>query len=150
MLHHGTLLVNADLKKLVAYGKPTCGGIEAKGIRSVPSTVGNLSSHNPAITLETLKTAVFDGFGADAAPVTFLHKTLTEHADQLKSDAWVFHRTPRFKASGRVDHMQIDVTVVKGHITEVNTSPSNSAFEASILNDDFRKLLMDNPQLNLE
>jgi lipoate-protein ligase A len=58
VLHHGTLLVNADLKRLGRYLGPELEGIQTKAVASVPAQVTNLSG----LTIETLSTALIETF----------------------------------------------------------------------------------------
>lgn len=60
--HHGTLLVNADMEKLGRYLSPSKAKLQAKGVDSVRSRVGNLSELNDLITISGLKSALRDAF----------------------------------------------------------------------------------------
>ncbi len=60
--HHGTLLVNADLEKLSRYLSPSKLKLQAKGVDSVRSRVGNLSEVCPQITIPALKAALAEAF----------------------------------------------------------------------------------------
>jgi lipoate-protein ligase A len=60
--HHGTLLVDADMEKLSRYLNPSKAKLQAKGVDSVRSRVGNLKELNPQITVEALKTALTNTF----------------------------------------------------------------------------------------
>jgi len=51
VLHHGTLLVSSDLKRLGRYLGPELDGIETKAVASVPSEVMNLSEAAPGLTV---------------------------------------------------------------------------------------------------
>lgn len=57
-LHHCTLLFAADLNNLAAYLNPEKRAINSKGIRSVPSSVTNLSLHSDMVNTESLTQAV--------------------------------------------------------------------------------------------
>ncbi len=60
--HHGTLLVSADLEKLGRYLSPSKLKLQAKGVDSVRSRVGNLAELCPDITIEGMKAALTDSF----------------------------------------------------------------------------------------
>ena len=65
VIHHGTILVDADLERLHEFLRPTCSGIESRGIRSVPSPVVNLSELQPSLTIGAVADAVADQFSED-------------------------------------------------------------------------------------
>jgi lipoate-protein ligase A len=60
--HHGTLLVNADMEKLSRYLSPSKAKLQAKGVDSVRSRVGNLKELNNEITIPRLKLALEAAF----------------------------------------------------------------------------------------
>lgn len=49
VLHHGTMLINVDLKALGRYLNPSKPKLESKGIKSVVSRVMNINDFNPEI-----------------------------------------------------------------------------------------------------
>ena len=60
--HHGTLMVDADLEKLGRYLSPSKAKLEAKGVKSVRSRVGNLREFVPELTVEMMKQALTAAF----------------------------------------------------------------------------------------
>ena len=62
VLHHGTLLVNADFSRLGRYLGPELDGIETKAVASVPAEVANLSSFAPDLTVKTLSATLIKQF----------------------------------------------------------------------------------------
>jgi len=62
--HHGTLLVNADMDKLSRYLSPSKAKLQAKGVDSVRSRVGNLCEFNPELTISMLKNALRKAFSS--------------------------------------------------------------------------------------
>ena len=60
--HHGTLLVDADMSKMSRYLNPSKAKLQSKGVDSVRSRVVNLKELCPAITVDTLKTALTPAF----------------------------------------------------------------------------------------
>ncbi|CDL79129.1 lipoate--protein ligase A [Xenorhabdus cabanillasii] len=60
--HHGTLLINADLNRLVDYLNPDPKKLQAKGITSVRSRVTNLSELLPDITHEKVCEGIIEAF----------------------------------------------------------------------------------------
>lgn len=61
--HHGTLLVNTDLSAMAQYLTVDPQKLAARGVRSVPSRVVNLSELNPDVTVEELERALYFAFG---------------------------------------------------------------------------------------
>ncbi|QTL41423.1 lipoate--protein ligase A [Xenorhabdus budapestensis] len=60
--HHGTLLINADLNRLVDYLNPDPKKLQAKGIPSIRSRVTNLSELLPDITHEKVCEGIIEAF----------------------------------------------------------------------------------------
>ncbi len=128
-LHHGTLLVNADLARLGRYLGPELDGIETKAIVSVPAEVGNL----PGLRIETLSAALIETFkkmyGGNSAEVW--SDADIEHATQLlpnigknSSKVWNLEHTPRFSVTVNGEKL----TVEKGCVIGVEDSPSFDDF----------------------
>ncbi len=61
-LHHGTVLVSADLQKLSRYLVPSQEKLRAKGIESVRQRVVNLCELNPEVNIERMKKALLNAF----------------------------------------------------------------------------------------
>ena len=57
-MHHGTLLIDADLNSMRKYLKPQFKNIETKAVASRPASVINLHDLNDQITIETLSTSI--------------------------------------------------------------------------------------------
>lgn len=60
--HHGTLLVDVDMAKLGRYLSPAKAKLEAKGVSSVRSRVGNLREFVPGLTVEDMAQAMARAF----------------------------------------------------------------------------------------
>jgi len=148
-LHHGTLLVDADLDRLGRYLGPELDGIETKAIASVPAEVANL----PGLTIEMLSAALIETFIKMYAPgevtrpiaaewnivgrvtspgVTFWDdKMILEEEEELlpmigknSSKGWKLEHTPRFSVTVNGEKL----TVEKGHVIGVEGSPSFDDF----------------------
>ena len=61
-LHHGTLLVHCDLEKMDSLLNADMNKMARHGVRSVKSRVMNLNESNPEVTINTIKSAITDGF----------------------------------------------------------------------------------------
>ncbi len=109
VLHHGTLLVDADLRRLGRYLGPDVEGIATKAVASVPATVANLSQFAPELTVETLSTALieqFEGLYGSAGAVEYGSDELVPEDELLpmigknSSNGWKLCHTPRFTFRG--------------------------------------------------
>lgn len=103
-LHHGTLLVEADLARLESLLRPTLPLIETHGIRSVPSPVANLRAVYPELTLPGLAEALAEACRAALpAACEFLPIALPEPAALAERQArhatweWLYGETPDFQ-----------------------------------------------------
>lgn len=67
-LHHGTLLVRADGARMARFLQPSKEKLEAKGVKSVPSRVVNLSELSADVTVERLSGALRRAFEAEYGP----------------------------------------------------------------------------------
>ena len=111
-LHHGTLLVHADLERLIAYLASSGALIETKATASVRSRVVNLSETRPGLTHDELCTALEEAFRdeyRDAKPPAGEQgrsrldlqrlaglPAVRERAAELGSWGWVYGHTPAF------------------------------------------------------
>ncbi|MCL1965029.1 MAG: lipoate--protein ligase [Firmicutes bacterium] len=124
-LHHGTLMVKVDPERMARYLAVSEEKLAARGVKSVPSRVVNLSGLGE-VTVETLARAVRDAFEAAYGPAPL------EDADSLAlpgyealagrnaSWAWNYGVTPAFDASfaRRFDWggVELLLTLSQGHI----------------------------------
>ena len=103
-LHHGTLLVDANLEKLKDYLNPSDLKIKAKGFDSVKSRVINLNSIDSTLTVELLKEhliASFEEVYGNAQQIyrvkeAALKENLEPYVEKYLSDEWNFDDTPEF------------------------------------------------------
>ena len=121
-LHHGTLLLHANLDRLGYYLGSMPGTFQTKAIASEPAPVTNL--HLP---LEKVETALRKSFLAhypsasssswtpDSAP---LQQRIARHT----SAEWIFERTPRFV----LEKEGLRLEVEKGKIVQATGSGANA------------------------
>ena len=102
-LHHGTLLISADMQMLGRYLQPPQAKMESKGIQSVRARVINLCELNPQATVESLRQALAEAFYASYG--RYEETTAEALADpalfgalsaRQRSWDWRFGQTPRF------------------------------------------------------
>ncbi len=135
VLHHGTLLVSSDLHPLKAsLSGPSLEGIESKGIRSVRSSVVNLSRYNPNLTVDVLKTALSDSFeseygSADTATADGAGAVKDGFYKRMISPEWIYGNTPEFsflytaEAGDSAENYRFSIK--KGCVSEINPSDSS-------------------------
>ncbi|MBO7359393.1 MAG: lipoate--protein ligase [Clostridia bacterium] len=103
-MRHGTLLVDADLSVFSKYLTPSPLKLEAKGIKSVRSRVGNLKEKAPDITVGRLKEAIIREFEAVYGKAEDV-SLLAGHEDEIDSlfskhfsEEWLYGQTPAYDA----------------------------------------------------
>jgi lipoate-protein ligase A len=102
-LHHGTLLVNADLDRLHRYLSPAGSGYRTHAIASVPASVTNLAHRRPDLDVPLVATSLQAAFRAAYGSAATLvdagvarGPAFDERLARYRSDAWRLARTPRF------------------------------------------------------
>lgn len=108
-LHHGTILVNADLKRLGRYLGPEVEGIETRAVASVPAKVANLSEYAPELTVKKLSDALIEKFqemyGSCGVPECWSDVEIEKNCaatqllpiiGKISSNDWKLGHTPRF------------------------------------------------------
>lgn len=135
-LHHGTLLINADLARLVAYLRPPEQTLEAKGIQSVPAKVCNLDEHHPGLDFPAVCDAIVAAARAEAATTEEQWPAGARAGDPLFDDArrrlagweWTYGSTPEFRrtVTGTVGETRATatVTVTHGRVRELVVTPT--------------------------
>jgi lipoate-protein ligase A len=129
-LHHGTLLVDADLARLETYLGPSVAGYRTHAISSAPMPVANLSASCPGLdwnrAADTLEAAFRAEYGLRTPAVEPARLGLAE-LDALRakhaSSEWRLGRTPAFTAvfgfPYRGDSTSLELEVAKGRVTRV-------------------------------
>lgn len=119
-LHHGTILVKADLDRLGRYLGPELDGIETKAVASVPAQVANLTQFAPELTVEKLSAALMETF-RELYEVPTIGKIEVPEAQllpmigRISSNDWKLGHTPKFIFQG--------LEVVKGRVVNSDGSP---------------------------
>jgi len=127
VLHHGTLLVNADLDRMRRYLSPAHLDITTRAIRSVPAEVVNLSKVVPGLTVMDVAGSIEAEFaaryaGAEPSDLAGLldEARLKDLETKHASWEWCYGYSPGFSATlrhhftwGRVT---LSVNVVHGRI----------------------------------
>lgn len=140
-LHHGTLLIDADLALLKGLLSPPAIPIETHAVRSRRAQTMNLSSSHRGITRESLITSlaeVFTGPAADRetiSPEGCTAPQVTRLAERNMSWEWNFGQTPDF----RINIDGLTVMVRKGCIHSLEGDFSASPALQRLLGLPFRK-----------
>lgn len=123
--HHGTILIDSDLSKLVKYLQISKEKIESKGIDSVRSRVINLKSKNPSMNVEDMKNSLVKSFihlyGGTGEKMSIHNDEIIENLyKKYSSWDWRYSETPsfditfsnRFKWGG----IELGLQLKNGHI----------------------------------
>lgn len=124
-LHHGTLLLDADLVRLNRYLGSMFKGIDTHAIPSVPADVTNLELGVAEVSgaLEKTFLSKYGGAGLLRWTEADLDEALLQGLrENHVSDAWRFGATPRFMLDYAGNHME----VVKGVVVRAS---GNSGLE---------------------
>lgn len=132
ILHHGTILIRADLKLLKTYLTGDASGIESKGTESVPASVINLSEVFPALDEKVFIDAVLEN------KIPFMFNEIDDHeeteiyenAGKYREWEWMFGKTPPFRQtfsfSVKETEITVEFSVRHAHIEEATYRIGNS------------------------
>lgn len=123
-LHHGTLLLDTDLKRLNRYLGSIVGSIETHAVRSVPAEVANLN-----LEVDAVSAALQDSFQSvygNAQIYRLLEcdiekATLQTLIEKQESDDWKYGATPKFTIESQGHRLE----VVKGVVVSAKGSRSD-------------------------
>jgi len=132
-LHHGTLLVSADLSCLKKYLSPKPFSIKSKSIPSAPSPVTNLSLFSPAADHTSVTRALINRFSIQYGEPAETEKYTCEHLKavpeikkkqkDLSSWDWIYGKNPKFsffwKGKYQEKPIEAELIIEKGYIQSV-------------------------------
>ncbi len=102
-LHHGTILCDVDMLKLGRYLAPSKQKLQAKGVESVRSRVGNLKSYAPHMNIPALIEALKGAFVREYGPAEDVewmseldNRQVADFAARNRTWAWTYGHTPAF------------------------------------------------------
>lgn len=106
-LHHGTILIDADIERVQRYLNASRGKLVSKGVDSVRSRVTNLRELKPSLTVSQMSTALLTAFNRtyaqNAHPLGDLMKIEDSQVRYLRekfaSENWRLGVTPDFNFS---------------------------------------------------
>lgn len=129
VLHHGTLLLRADLQRLDRYLRQQPGAIQTRAVASVPSPVVNLCDYAPKIDTAVMTEALYKAASMHLEVALPRHDAATVQAPAIQ-DAfqrqqqwdWRYGYTPKFDIEWTCDGQPITVHVERARITSIQGS----------------------------
>ena len=129
ILHHGTLLFDADTSLLAGALNPDPTKFRSKGISSVRSRVGNIRHFLPQdMTIQEFWNALKQALTVGGTENGYLSDAELAAVRQLKAEKydtwqWNFGKSPKFQMQNRKRYpgglLDIHLSVQSGHISEV-------------------------------
>lgn len=124
VLHHSTLLIDADLKLLRAVLSPPRIRVETHAVSSVPAPVVNLATLNSSCTVQSLAEAMWEeaatGEGRPAEIPEFLD------VSGMRTWKWIWGQTPTFRIPNlNVGSQTGELEVRKGHLSALTTTETH-------------------------
>lgn len=119
VLHHGTVLVDADLDRLRRCLVPALPDIVTRAIASRPARVANLRDLSPGLTLLAVEEALareLAGGGASEAVRPGDDPACAALAARHADPAWVWGHTPAFDWHFACEEGDLDLHVEKGRV----------------------------------
>lgn len=111
VLHHGTLLINANLDRLRRYCVPALPDIATKAIPSRPSSVVNLREFRPDLVnervAEAITTEAIPVLG-QPRPMFYARQDVLERAAQLGTWDWIWGHGPAFEVTFDTTQFRIE------------------------------------------
>lgn len=101
VLHHGTLLVAADLDRLRRYCEPSLPALETKAIPSRPASVLNLRELKPSLVNENIAEAITLAFIPELGqprPLFYERQSVLDRAAAIGTWDWIWGHGPAFEA----------------------------------------------------
>ncbi|KFJ43801.1 lipoate--protein ligase [Francisella philomiragia] len=153
--HHGTLLINANTKKLYDYlHQPIDKSLDTKGVKSHRSKVINLSEIKHDIQTQDLTRSFIKGFRSidlslinEETPLEN-RELIDKEIEILKEWKWRFGKTLPFTKTYTKGSEQIKIKIDAGIVTEINNvykntnlADKNIRFENGYDFDFFKKIL---------
>ncbi|KAI8908838.1 hypothetical protein DFJ77DRAFT_433924, partial [Powellomyces hirtus] len=121
--HHGTMLIDADLKALGRYLRPPPKNLVGKGVESVRSTVARIRDYSYTVDHLSFCEAVADQFrrahNAEYRPPIELteaymneYPKIREYYDEIRTWDWIYGQTPDFTHRLQKQFVWADVVMI--------------------------------------
>lgn len=121
VLHHGTLLIDADLAALRTALMPPSLRMQTHAVDSVPASVVNLQALYPELTKTGIQQSLVKEAESHFGPMDLLREMpdCDSEALRLASDEWIWHQTPSFRSEVRLPNGEVlAFQVRKGKMVE--------------------------------
>lgn len=125
--HHGTLLINSDIEKLVNFLDVSIEKLVSKGINSVKSRVVNLKEIKPEITInlakESIKDAFINEYSGSGEEIQVNLEEINKYYEKYASWDWRYGNSPKFDIilSNKFNwgYFELGMSLKNGHIDNV-------------------------------
>ena len=143
--HHGTLLLNSDLKNISRYLKSEIPIIEGNYISSNPSSIINLSEYNSNINANNFIEKFINVLKLNVNNCSVIEKEINPEFVgenkkiylKNKSWDWIYGRTPNFITEINNKYISLKLKIEKGYIKNINVN----ILESEIINGNKAKLI---------
>ena len=134
-LHHGTLLVQADLSALTAALQPPPWRLESRATRSIPAPVANLGDVCPGLTLDHLVSLFLQTCSCTETIMAVEDLVSRAEVDirsrKFRSREWIYDQSPPFtmdvSSAGEGKEADVRLTVEHGRIVSARALVSAHA-----------------------
>lgn len=130
VLHHGTLLWDADLPMLRAALSAPRVRLKTHAVASIPARVKNLAVLLPNHSVEDLVRAVVAEAEREFGARVLLNvdwPRVEEIALRLRSPEWIWGQTPRFEIGLDVEGVRMEMVIRKGQVASVRVGGAERA-----------------------
>ena len=128
--HHGTILIDVDIDRMVRYLQPPAAKLKAKGIDSVKSRVANLKEFNTSLSIDVVKKAIkasfLEEYGGEGENISLSDIMKKEEVKTLykkySNPSWIYGLSPDFdvEIENRFDwgHVALGFHVREGSVSQ--------------------------------
>lgn len=146
VLHHGSLLLTANLDPLRQSLNARAGSIETHAVKSRPASVCNLTDHVDGLSVDAVMDWVFTAcltlLNQPSRPFQPLTPDVQrlEHEEEYRSRDWIWGRTPFFTAKGVLEGQEILISVRSGRIQKVKLGAKEYTQEHPLIGIPFEEI----------
>lgn len=123
VLHHGTLLVDANLAQLRAVLSPPQNRLSTHAVASIPAAVQNLSALRPEISLDMLCRTVKEAAAQAFGPLFSLNAEALQPSaaalNEIRQPEWIYGQTPAFRLQLPLGGTSASLEIRRGSIEKI-------------------------------